>query len=117
MSTGDKKTDGISPARSVPAPPPAEASPGAKPPQTGVPKSSGAAASHPHAPLRWFILGGIGAVVLTVVCVIGIPWLHRSLITISTDDAYVNGYPSYVAPRVSGQVIKVWVVDNNQVKA
>lgn len=36
--------------------------------------------------------------------------------TISTDDAYVNGYVTFVAPRVSGQVIRVLVDDNNRVK-
>jgi membrane fusion protein, multidrug efflux system len=40
----------------------------------------------------------------------------RALNTISTDDAYVNGYVTFVAPRVSGQVTRVLVEDNNRVK-
>ena len=34
----------------------------------------------------------------------------------STEDAYVNGDATFVAPRVSGQVMKVLVHDNNRVK-
>jgi multidrug efflux pump subunit AcrA (membrane-fusion protein) len=36
--------------------------------------------------------------------------------TVSTDDAYVNSYVTFVAPRVSGQVARVLVDDNNRVK-
>ena len=36
--------------------------------------------------------------------------------TISTDDAYVNGHVTYVAPRVPGQVSRVLVDDNDRVK-
>jgi membrane fusion protein (multidrug efflux system) len=36
--------------------------------------------------------------------------------TISTDDAYVNGHVTFVAPRVSGQVSRVLVDDNYRVK-
>jgi membrane fusion protein (multidrug efflux system) len=38
------------------------------------------------------------------------------LITVSTDDAYVNGHVTFVAPRVSGQVSEVLVDDNYRVK-
>ena len=34
----------------------------------------------------------------------------------STDDAYVNGHVTYVAPRVSGQVANVFVEENNVVR-
>ena len=34
----------------------------------------------------------------------------------STEDAYVNGHATFVAPRVSGQVMKVLVDDNQRVK-
>jgi membrane fusion protein (multidrug efflux system) len=46
----------------------------------------------------------------------GVPLLIRALSTVSTDDAYVNGYVTFVAPRVSGQVARVLVDDNNRVK-
>jgi membrane fusion protein (multidrug efflux system) len=36
--------------------------------------------------------------------------------TVSTDDAYVNGHVTMVAPRVSGQVSRVFVDDNDRVK-
>ena len=36
--------------------------------------------------------------------------------TVSTDDAYINGHVTFVAPRVSGQVKKVLVDDNDRVK-
>src|SRR6476646_6340441 len=36
--------------------------------------------------------------------------------TVSTDDAYVNSYVTFVAPRVIGQVSRVLVDDNNRVK-
>ncbi len=42
---------------------------------------------------------------------------YEAWTTESTDDAYVNSYPTYVAPRVSGQVLDdgVKVKDNNHV--
>jgi membrane fusion protein (multidrug efflux system) len=46
----------------------------------------------------------------------GIPWLLHSLRTESTDDAYINSYVTFVAPRVAGQVAAVLVEDNNRVK-
>ena len=36
--------------------------------------------------------------------------------TVSTDDAYVNGHVTFVAPRVVGQVSRVLVDDNYRVK-
>jgi len=46
-----------------------------------------------------------------------VPWIIKSLNTVSTDDAYVNGHVTFVAPRVPGQVIGVLVDDNNRVHA
>ena len=43
-------------------------------------------------------------------------WVIRSMRTVSTDDAYVNSYVTFVAPRVTGQVTQVLVDDNNRVK-
>ena len=53
--------------------------------------------------------------VLLVVFVF-IPRVFHAWHTVSTDDAYVNSYVTFVAPRVSGQVAKVLVDDNNRVK-
>jgi membrane fusion protein (multidrug efflux system) len=44
------------------------------------------------------------------------PILETMLKTVSTDDAYVNGHVTYVAPRVAGQVSRVLVDDNDRVK-
>ena len=51
-----------------------------------------------------------------VLLFIGIPLVIRAFNTVSTDDAYVNGYVTFVAPRVSGQVTRVLVDDDNRVK-
>ncbi|HEV2947957.1 MAG TPA: HlyD family secretion protein [Gemmataceae bacterium] len=45
-----------------------------------------------------------------------VPWVTTALNTVSTDDAYVNGHVTFVAPRVAGQVSKVLVDDNYRVK-
>ena len=44
------------------------------------------------------------------------PAVEAALNTVSTDDAYVNGHVTFVAPRVSGQVSRVLVDDNYRVK-
>jgi len=44
------------------------------------------------------------------------PTVKTMLDTVSTDDAYVNGHVTYVAPRVAGQVSHVLVDDNERVK-
>jgi membrane fusion protein, multidrug efflux system len=45
-----------------------------------------------------------------------VPVVETALHTVSTDDAYVNGHVTFVAPRVAGQVTKVLVDDNVRVK-
>ena len=42
--------------------------------------------------------------------------MTRALNTVSTDDAYVNGHFTFVAARVSGQVVSVLVDDNYRVR-
>jgi membrane fusion protein (multidrug efflux system) len=44
------------------------------------------------------------------------PWVVTMLTTVFTDDAYVNGHVTFVAPRVAGQVARVLVDDNYRVK-
>src|SRR5436190_24139281 len=58
----------------------------------------------------------VGLILLAGAAVIGIPWISSALTTVSTDDAYVNGHVTFVAPRVAGQVARVLVDDNNVVR-
>ena len=63
----------------------------------------------------WLLLGG-AAVILAIALYFFVPWLITALNTVSTDDAYVNGHVTFVAPRVAGQVMRVLVDDNYHVK-
>ena len=61
---------------------------------------------------RW----ALGLACLLVVAAVGAylaPSVIRAIGTVSTDDAYVNGHVTFVAPRVAGKVIEVFVDDNN----
>lgn len=55
-------------------------------------------------------------IAIAVVLACGVPWLLHSLHTVSTDDAYVNSHVTFVAPRVTGQVARVLIDDNNRVR-
>jgi len=86
------------------------------PPQSPAAVPAGAN-DHPHAtgrkrPWRWII----AAVVVLIALLVAIPWIIESFNTVSTDDAYVNGHLTFVAPRVSSQVKRVLVEDNNRVR-
>src|SRR5262249_24617271 len=59
------------------------------------------------------VLTIIGAIIVVFVI---IPKAFHAWHTVSTDDAYVNSYVTFVAPRVGGQVARVLVDDNNRVK-
>jgi membrane fusion protein, multidrug efflux system len=63
---------------------------------------------------RKLLMGVLGAAVVAA-AVFGIPWIRFVFSTVSTDDAYVNGHVTSVAPRVHGQVARVLVDDNNRV--
>ena len=79
---------------------------GPQPPQSGRPAKRYR---------KWLLLAGAiaglaaGGYSLT-------PLVNTALNTVSTDDAYVNGHTTLVAPRVPGQVMKVLVDDNQRVK-
>lgn len=71
---------------------------------------------HHSALRRRLLIGVLGALVLIAAGVWGIPQLRLAFATVSTDDAYVNGYVTFVAPRISGQISRVLVDDNNRVR-
>ena len=105
MFTPDKPD----PARPSAATGPAAAVARAVPPQpTTTP-----AGARPGAVPWWLWIGG-GVVVLAAL-IAGTLWLLSSFNRVSTDDAYVNGHVTFVAPRVAGQVAHVLVDDNNRV--
>jgi membrane fusion protein (multidrug efflux system) len=62
------------------------------------------------------VIAAGGAVLLLLAVLFVVPRLLRALATVSTDDAYVSGHVTFVAPRVPGQVARVVVDDNNRVR-
>ncbi len=82
---------------------------------TEPPSKSDAPADHRPKWKRKVVVGALAALVLAAIGIFGIPWIRLSLNTVSTDDAYVNGHVTFVAARVSGQVARVLVDDNNRV--
>lgn len=62
---------------------------------------------------RLMEIAGFGLVVGAVAA--GVPWVEAMLTTVSTDDAYVNGHVTFVAPRVAGQIANIFVDNNNRV--
>src|SRR5262249_39335745 len=68
-----------------------------------------------HRLRKWLLWAGVVAA-LGVGGYFLIPWVETELNTVSTDDAYVNGHVTYLAPRVSGKVAKVFFDDNQRVK-
>jgi membrane fusion protein (multidrug efflux system) len=67
-------------------------------------------------PRRRLLLGVLGALILAGAFWFGIPWIRTVFTTETTDDAFVNDHVTFVAARVSGQVSRVVVDDNNRVR-
>jgi len=65
---------------------------------------------------RRLLIGALGTLMLVGASVFGVPWIRGMLNTVSTDDAYVNGHVTFVAPRVSGQISRVLVDDNYRIQ-
>jgi membrane fusion protein (multidrug efflux system) len=84
------------------------------PPPAAQPKPSDAASAS-HRWRKWLLWAG-ALVGLGVGVRFLIPIVQTMLNTVSTDDAYVNGHVTFVAPRVAGQVSRVLVDDNYRVK-
>src|ERR1700733_9431306 len=70
---------------------------------------------HKPASKKWIVLGVV-AVAIVAIVIASWNWIVRALDTVSTDDAYVNGHATFVAPRVPGYVLTVYVDDNNRVR-
>ena len=88
--------------------------------QAADPATSPPSATPPAGPpsrrwRRWLLIHGIIAG-LAVTGYLLVPIVETMLNTVSTDDAYVNGHVTFVAPRVAGQVSRVLVDDNYRVK-
>ena len=108
-------------ARDGSRPPPADATappdhraadPATDPPPATSPPASGAP-SHPwRRGLLW--AGAVAGLAFGGYALA--PTVKTMMETVSTDDAYVNGHVTYVAPRVAGQVSRVLVDDNDRVK-
>jgi membrane fusion protein (multidrug efflux system) len=112
MKTVDNKNSQNAHVSTAAAPPPAEkvVTPApAAPPQPPVATPPG------HRVRKGLLWAGV-VVALAVGIYYLIPWVETELNTVSTDDAYVNGHVTLVAPRVTGQVKKVLVDDNEHVK-
>src|SRR5215467_9761887 len=60
---------------------------------------------------RKLIVGAVVAIIFLAI----VWWIVDSWGSVSTDDAYVNGHVTLVAPRVGSQVARVLVDDNNRV--
>ncbi len=112
-AAGEAAADG----KETVAPVPLPASRTAPQADFSVPRSpddaEGARQSHP---LRNVLLVVAGVAVVLVAGYYIVPWVRLSLRTVSTDDAYVNGHVTFVAPRVAGHVVRVLVDDNNRVR-
>jgi membrane fusion protein (multidrug efflux system) len=83
-------------------------------PPPGTPPTP-STAEPPHPWRKWLLLAA-AVVGLAVGGYFLVPWVVTALNTVSTDDAYVNGHVTFVAPRVGGQVTEVLVDDNYRVK-
>ena len=54
--------------------------------------------------------------VLLIAAVVGSIYYRESTFWESTDDAYIEGHPVYVGARVSGNILRVYVTDNQPVR-
>jgi membrane fusion protein, multidrug efflux system len=84
--------------------------------RVSVERGTALPSSHTSTRRRKLVIGARGALVLAALLAFDIPYIHRALTTVSTDDAYVNGHGTFVAPRVAGQIARVLVDDNNRVR-
>jgi membrane fusion protein (multidrug efflux system) len=85
-------------------------------PVSDPPPAALLAANKAHSkPWRKRLFGAGSAVGLAVGGYFIAPVVRTMMDTVTTDDAYVNGHVTYVAPRVEGQVSRIVVDDNDRV--
>ncbi len=90
-----------------------EPSPSAPRPEADAPIAQAPTEKQPQRrPLWMWIAGGV---LIVLALYEAIPRVVLAFKTVSTDDAYVNGHVTFVAPRVPGHVVRVLVDDNNRV--
>jgi len=82
---------------------------------TTLPAQSGAATAGQTTRMPWMLLGVL--LVLVALSIAGGYWLMVGRFIQSTDDAYVGGDVTVIAPRVSGFVTDLLVRDNQHVSA
>ena len=68
----------------------------------------------PPRPQRWRIIGIVFLLLLAAVG--GAYWFSRRNFE-STDDAFIDGNAILIAPRVGGEVARLWIDDNQRVEA
>src|SRR6476660_6829022 len=84
---------------------------------TGAAAVAPSTPAHPKASwAKWILAAGLALGPVAAAFWLA-PLVRTALTTVSTDDAYVNGHVTFVAPRVAGQVARVLVDDNARVKA
>lgn len=87
--------------------------------KSSPPASGGAAPRTDDKPSFWKrrAVIVIGTAILAVLFFIGLGYLARSFTHETTDDAFLSANVVAIAPKVSGRVKKVYVKDNQEVKA
>ena len=84
-----------------------------KPPPSPPPVANGTKLAKLNSP--WFIWPATGA--LAVLLFFGLAYLVTAFTHESTDDAFIEGHVASIAPRISGQVSAVHVLDNQMVRS
>jgi membrane fusion protein (multidrug efflux system) len=113
-NTGTRATGAPAARADQAAHPDQQAAPTTSPPP-GTPPRPAETAPPAHRWRIWLLLAA-AVVGLAVGGYFLVPWVVTALNTVATDDAYVNGHVTFVAPRVAGQVTQVLVDDNKRVK-
>jgi membrane fusion protein (multidrug efflux system) len=111
-ATAEARDDSGLPTADATTPPGPRAADQATDHHPAAPAPAAGAPSHPWR--KWLLWGGAAAVLVLGGYALT-PAIRTMLETVSTDDAFVNGHVTYVAPRVAGQVSRVLVEDNDRV--